>query len=191
MREMTRKSDIYTRTGDTGATSLVGGKRVKKNDIRIEAYGSVDELNADLGLLATTSALPAEQREVIVTTQHKLFDIGAYLATDNPNGEMTQCRGLRAEHVTRLEEAIDAIDAHLPPLHSFILPAGVKGAAMAHVCRTMCRRCERRVISLADTTYVDPMVVKFINRLSDYLFVLARLINVEAQVEEISWNKDC
>lgn len=186
-----KKSLVYTRTGDTGATSLVGGKRVKKNDIRIEAYGSVDELNSNLGLLATSSTLKAEQVELLRFVQNKLFNIGAYLATDNPDGDMTQCQGLSAADIERIESMIDSLDAVLPPLNNFVLPAGTRTAAHAHVCRTMCRRCERRIVNISDVTYVDPILLKFINRLSDYLFVLARYTNVSAQIEEMFWDKNC
>lgn len=185
-----KKSNVYTRTGDTGATSLVGGKRVKKNDIRIEAYGSVDELNSNLGLLATSSTLKPEQVELLRFVQNKLFNIGAYLATDNPDGDMTQCQGLSASDIERVEEMIDTLDAALPPLNNFVLPAGTRTAAHAHVCRTMCRRCERRVVNISDVTYVDPILLKFVNRLSDYLFVLARYVNVSSQVEEMFWDKN-
>lgn len=186
-----KKSFIYTRTGDTGATSLVGGKRVKKNDIRIEAYGSVDELNSNLGLLATSSTLGPEQVDLLRFVQNKLFNIGAYLATDNPNGDITQCNGLSSADIERLERMIDSLDSQLPPLSNFVLPAGTRTAAHTHVCRTMCRRCERRIVNISDKTYVDPTLLKFINRLSDYLFILARFVNINAQVEEIFWNKDC
>lgn len=186
-----KKSGLYTRTGDTGTTSLVGGKRVKKNDIRIEAYGSVDELNANIGLLVTLPNLDDEFREIFIFIQNKLFNIGSYLATDNPENNMTECLGLGHEAISRLEHEIDRLDSEVPPLTNFVLPGGSRRSAMAHVCRTVCRRCERRIISLADITYVDPNVLRFINRLSDFLFVFSRFNNVNNQVDEIFWNKDC
>lgn len=186
-----KKSLVYTRTGDTGATSLVGGTRVKKNDIRIEAYGSVDELNANIGLLVGSSALKPEQVDLLHFVQNKLFNIGAYLATDNPDGDMTQCQGLSAADIERLEEMIDSLDAALPPLTNFVLPGGTMTAAISHVCRTMCRRCERRIVNIADYAYVDPTLLRFINRLSDYLFVLARYSNISAQMGEQFWDKNC
>lgn len=185
------KSRVYTCTGDSGATSLVGGMRVKKTDIRIEAYGSVDELNANIGVLAAIPNLQPEYAKLLVRIQNKLFNIGAYLATPNPGNAITQCQGLSYQDVERLEGYIDAIDAELPELSNFVLPGGTHRSAIAHVCRTMCRRCERRIVALADTTYVDPNVLKFVNRLSDFLFVFARFNNVSNQVDEIFWEKDC
>lgn len=186
-----KKSLIYTATGDTGATSLVGGTRVKKNDTRIEAYGTVDELNAHLAMLVTAPSINPQARTTIMWVQNKLFNIGAYLATDNPNGDITQCNGLTSSDTARIEADIDSIDAQLPPLCQFVLPGGTHLAALCNVARTMCRRCERRIVTLSDTTYVDPPILRFINRLSDYLFVLGRQANIDAQVEEIFWNKDC
>lgn len=186
-----KKSALYTRTGDTGTTSLVGGKRVKKNDIRIEAYGSVDELNANIGVLVTSPNLNDEFRNIFIYIQNKLFNIGAYLATDNSGNEMTECMGLGHEAISRIEHEIDRLDSEVPPLTNFVLPSGSRRSALAHVCRTMCRRCERRLVSLAETTYVDPCILRFINRLSDFLFVFARFNNVYNQIDEIFWDKDC
>ena len=185
------KSKVYTCTGDTGATSLVGGMRVKKTDIRIEAYGSVDELNANIGVLVAEPNLEPQYVELLRHTQNKLFDIGAYLATPNPTNAITKCNGLRNADIERLENAIDVIDSSLPQLNNFVLPGGTKRAALAHVCRTMCRRCERRIVALAEENFVDPNVLKFVNRLSDFLFVFSRYINVNSQVDELFWDKDC
>ncbi len=185
------KSRIYTTTGDTGATSLVGGVRVKKTDIRIEAYGSVDELNANIGVLVAIPNLQPEFVKLLIKVQNKLFNIGSYLATPNPENAITQCKGLTHEDIENIERSIDEMDAQLPPLNNFVLPGGTHRSAVAHVCRTMCRRCERRIVTLSDTTYVDPQILRFINRLSDYLFVLSRQANIDAQAEEIFWNKDC
>lgn len=184
------KSKIYTTTGDTGVTSLVGGQRVKKTDIRIEAYGTVDELNANLGVLLSIPCLQPTAIETLRIVQNKLFNIGAYLATPNPDGSITQCPGLTADDIASIEGTIDEIDALLPPMLCFVLPSGTQRAAVAHVCRTVCRRCERRVVALADQTYVDPNVIKFLNRLSDFLFILARFNNVDNQVEEAIWDKN-
>lgn len=184
-----KKSNIYTATGDTGTTSLAGGKRVRKTDIRIEAYGSIDELNANIGVLSTSSKLPPEMSQLLYFIQNKLFNIGAYLATDNPNGDMTECAGLTYADVERLETVIDTLDAELPPIANFILPGGTRTAAIGHVCRTMCRRCERRIVFLSESNYVDPMVLKFINRLSDFFFVFSRYSNLVNNVEEIFWDK--
>ncbi len=185
------KSNIYTRTGDNGTTSLVGGKRVLKTDIRIESYGSVDELNANLSILASSPAVEAEQVDLLLYVQNKLFNIGAYLATDNPDNQITHCEGLGTPAIERIESMIDRLDSILPPLSNFIIPSGTHTATICHVCRTMCRRCERRVVALADKTHVDPIIIKFLNRLSDYLFVLARTCNANAQIEEKFWDKDC
>lgn len=186
-----KKSFIYTCTGDNGTTSLVGGTRVAKNCVRIEAYGSIDELNSQIGLLASQPDITTTYRTLLNVIQNKLFNIGAYLATDNPAGESTQARGLTQEDITTLEQAIDEIDASLPQLRNFVLPGGCQSAAMAHVCRTACRQSERRIITLAQESYIDPTVTKYINRLSDLMFVLARLCNINNQVTEIFWNKDC
>lgn len=172
-------------------TSLVGGKRVKKNDCRIESYGTVDELNSTLGLLAAQSDIDAETCALLNFVQNKLFNIGAYLATDNTEGNTSPARGLCPDDVVRIEQEIDRIDASLPPLNNFVLPGGSPSAAIAHVCRTSCRRAERRIIDLAEVSFVDPTVIKFINRLSDFLFVFARLCNINSRVDEIFWNKDC
>lgn len=185
------KSKVYTCTGDTGATSLVGGMRVKKTDIRIEAYGSVDELNANIGVLVAIPNLQPEYVDLLRRVQNKLFNIGAYLATPNPDNAITQCPGLSHDDIERIEKCIDEMDIQLPPLTNFVLPGGTHRSAVAHVCRTMCRRCERRIVALADTTYVDPNVLKFVNRLSDFLFVFARFNNVANQFDEIFWDKNC
>lgn len=185
-----KKSIIYTCTGDAGTTSLVGGQRVKKNNIRIDAYGTIDELSAHIGMLAAYE-YEKSQNEVIEFVQNKLFNIGAYLATETAEGETPSAWGLAETDIKRLEEAIDIIDNELPRLKSFVLPGGALQSSMAHVARTVCRRCERRIIDLAETTYIDPNVLKFINRLSDYLFVLARFINVSSGIDEKYWNKDC
>lgn len=184
-----KKSIIYTCTGDSGTTSLVGGKRVKKNDIRIEAYGTVDELSSHLGMLSAYD-FDLNQNETISFIQNKLFNIGAYLATENEQGPV-QLWGLDDNDIATLEKAIDIVDSSLPRLKSFVLPGGALHSSMAQVARSVCRRCERRIIDLADVAPLDTKVLKFINRLSDYLFVLARFINISSDIEEKYWNKDC
>ncbi len=186
-----KKSNIYTCTGDMGTTSLVGGKRVKKNNIRIEAYGSIDELNSYIGLLCASSSIQPDIADTFYFIRNKLFNIGAYLATDNPDNETTDVWGLSLDDINHLECTIDSIDAKLPTLKNFVLPGGTPTSANAHICRTICRRCERRIIDLAESTYINPTVLKFINRLSDFLFVFARFDNVINNVDEIFWNKDC
>jgi len=179
---------IYTKTGDAGDTGLFGGPRVRKDDPRIEAYGTVDELNACLGL-ARCEPLPAEIASTIERVQHELFAIGAELATPDPAKHGLTI--VREPHVGALEREIDALDAKLPPLKQFILPGGNRGAALLHVARAVCRRAERQVVALASDagTNVSLSVVKYLNRLSDYLFVAARAANCLAGIAETPWNK--
>ncbi|MGN1245739.1 MAG: cob(I)yrinic acid a,c-diamide adenosyltransferase [Muribaculaceae bacterium] len=189
---------IYTATGDRGTTSLVGGKRVKKNCVRIEAYGTVDELNSFLGQLAVemTADYP-ELTEYIRTVQSKMFNIGGYLATDftatpgsapsDPSAP-TPCRGLSAADVERIEALIDELTAQIPPLRCFVLPGSGRLSALANVCRAVSRRCERRVLDLADEAPIAPELLIFINRLSDFLFTLARYFDHREGLPEVAWN---
>lgn len=185
------KSKIYTRTGDTGMTSLVGGRRVKKNDVKVEAYGSVDTLNSYIGLLYADCRVKMPQ-EILTTLRlisNKLFNLGAYLASDHGAGEAP--RGLTYAHVEILEHAIDAMDAFVPPLNTFILPGGAHAACHAHVARSLCREAERRIIALDQAgDPVAPIALNFVNRLSDYLFMLARYINVLTETPETAWNPE-
>lgn len=181
---------IYTKTGDRGATSLVGGKRVSKASERLEAYGTIDELNSHIGLLRATPGTPREALPLLEYIQNKLFNIGAYLATDNTDNPALLPAGLSADASERLEKAIDEADAELPPLRAFILPGGCPAGATANVARTVCRRAERRVIALAREAAVAPEVTAFINRLSDYLFTLGRLCNHRAGIAEAEWRQD-
>jgi len=185
-----KKSLIYTRTGDKGTTSLVGGTRVPKTHIRLEAYGTGDELNAHLGLLYTGLA-DEKDRGMVLWIQNKLFSVGSYLATDQ---ELTSLRvesQIADEDVCRLERASDEVDAQLPPLKAFVIPGGSKESAECQVCRTVCRRAERRILALSETCEVSTNVSAFINRLSDYLFVLARKLNILFNTPEIYWDKNC
>lgn len=189
-----KHSILYTRTGDSGLTSLVSGNRVRKNHPRIEAYGTLDELNSHIGLLAAQE-LP-DSHEVISMLrylQNRLFDIGAYLATD-PD-EMPQGRtmplGISTADVARVEQMTDIIDGALPPLRRFVLPGGTRPSAIAQIARTVCRRAERRILTLAEEADIDPLVMQFINRMSDFLFALGRFCNVKAGQEEIFWEKNC
>ena len=167
---------VYTKGGDAGTTSLVGGKRIKKYGVRIEAYGTIDELNSSLGMLAAAIKNRYQDwYDFLLVAQNKLFNIGCYLATD----------------IEAIEKAIDEIDAKLPALNNFVLPGGSPEAAFADVCRTTARRGERRVVELAEEAYINPLVIKYLNRLSDFFFVFARFNNVEQQIPEIFWNKDC
>lgn len=184
-----KKSIIYTRTGDSGMTSLVGGTRASKNSARLEAYGTIDELNSHIGLCAAQAPDPLTG-PMFAWIQHRLFDIGSYLACD-PQGDFVLPPGADDETVGRLETMIDTIDSRLPRINRFVLPGGSLGAAQAHVARTVCRRAERRILALSAEAPVSPQVLRFINRLSDFLFVVARFNNVNHNIDEIFWQKDC
>lgn len=175
---------IYTKTGDTGETSLFGGKRVSKDDLRIEAYGTIDELNSQLGLLIT-HIKDNNIQALLLKIQHRLFDIGSVLAVDPASG--IELPGIELSDIEALENAIDNYNQELNPLKSFILPGGSAANAMAHICRTVCRRAERRVISLSKEAELDIHIIKYLNRLSDYFFVLSRLISHVEGAEEIKW----
>ena len=173
---------IYTRSGDQGQTSLVGGKRVSKTHARLEAYGTIDEFSSHLGLLA--SMLQDHHDQLFLqNVQQALFDLSTILATE-PESKW-QPQPLDPAIIQGVEVEIDAIQAILPPLKAFILPGGTTAASQAHVCRTVCRRSERRILAMAQECPVDPNVLQYVNRLSDYLFVLARKINLQAGVDEI------
>lgn len=182
------KSQLYTRTGDQGTTSLVGGERVKKNSVRLEAYGTIDELSSCLGSVASDPDCDAEVKGQIREIQNELFNIGSYLATAPGAGESPAC-STAAENIVRLEGWIDALDEQTPKIRAFVLPGGSPAASKAHVTRTVCRRAERRILDLAETEYVDPAVTKYVNRLSDYLFIAARYLNFMQGVEEVVWKK--
>lgn len=180
---------VYTRTGDRGTTSLVGGTRIAKDDPRLEAYGTVDELNSWIGLIVATAgtALPADDAATLQRLQNKLFDLGCELATE-PTSRW-QPRKIEPGDATWLETEIDRLDATLPAHNRFILPGGTQASAQAQIARTVARRAERRMISLnadPETPVAHPAVL-FINRLSDYLFVLARHLNALAGEPEIFW----
>lgn len=185
-----KKSVIYTRTGDQGTTSLVGGTRVPKTHVRLEAYGTIDELDTHLGLLLTYLT-EAEDRDVLLWVQHKMFTIGSYLATDQINTTLRIESQIHEKDIQRLETAIDVVDAALPKLNAFVIPGGSRESAVCQVCRTVCRRAERRILALAEECEVDENVTAFVNRLSDYLFVLSRKLNILLHVDEIYWDKSC
>ncbi len=181
---------VYTRTGDAGTTSLVGGTRVAKTDMRLEAYGTVDELNSWLGLLCASRDIPEEGRKPLATAMNLLFDIGASLATEADS--KWQPAPFPASAATSLEGAIDILETSLPRHNRFILPGGHPDAARANIARTVARRCERRILTLQESGIaVDPEILKYINRLSDFLFVLSRAINKFNNIEEIFWEKSC
>lgn len=182
---------IYTRTGDQGLTSLVGGTRVPKTSPRLEAYGTVDELNSHIGLLLSygPDSIPADARATLGRVQHRLFNLGSQLATEPESPYQPQ--GITDADVAEIETAIDAIDSALPRHNRFILPGGAPAAAQAHVCRTVARRAERRMLQMhQDGCPVDPAALRYINRLSDYLFVLSRQINLHTDTPEIFWEKE-
>lgn len=182
-----KRSLVYTRTGDKGTTSLVGGVRVPKTHARLEAYGTVDELNAQLGLLMTY--LPDEDDcHFLQQVQHRLFVVGTLLATESATTPMVT---FSPEAVEEMEREIDRLDAGLPVLRRFVLPGGVRGAALCHVCRTVCRRAERRILSLAEEVEFSAVLLAYMNRLSDYLFVLSRKLNCDEKKEEIFWDNSC
>ncbi len=180
---------IYTKTGDHGETGLFDGSRVAKNDPRVEAYGDVDELNALLGVVLGFIRDDEDIRDCLLTVQRELFVIGAHLA--DPTARVEAKRGEKAsltdEQVTRLEQWIDQFEAALPPLRQFILPGGSKGGAALHHARTVCRRAERQIVALSQQEPVSPLIITYINRLSDLLFVTARLENLRRNRPEIPW----
>src|SRR5271166_2283582 len=180
------KVKIYTKTGDDGITGLLGNRRVPKDDIRIEAYGTVDELNAVLGLIHAQEADSATFARVS-ELQNELFVVGSALADPDPKG--TYHDAIRPEHVQRLERLIDELVSELPPLTSFILPGGSPAAAKLHLARTVCRRAERLVVRLAHQpeAAVPSTLIVYLNRLSDLFFVMARVANQRAKVPDIPW----
>jgi len=180
------KSYIYTRTGDDGTTSLAGGERISKSAPRLEAYGTLDEFSSTLGVILSAPDCPEEIRGQLTEIQNRLFDVGGYLATLPEDGAKPAVAGLD-EDTTRIEGWIDALDEQTPKVRAFVLPGGSPLNAAAHVARTVCRRAERRIYALASTEWVDPQVLRYVNRLSDYLFILARYFNFMAGVEEIVW----
>ena len=179
---------VYTRTGDAGMTSLVSGNRVSKDDVRVEAYGTVDELNSNIGVLMHSSKLDDPDIVALLRkAQNKLFNIGAYLANDREDATLY---GLTQEDVTALEKMMDEMNEELPPMTGFVLPGGTRLSAQADRCRTITRRAERRVVTLNRSAHVEPLVLEYLNRLSDFFFVFARFNNISNQVEEIYWDKD-
>lgn len=185
-----KKSLIYTKTGDKGTTSLVGGTRVPKSHIRLEAYGTVDELNSHIGLLVTYLA-HEQDKNFVQQVQDHLFAVGSHLATDRQKTELHEASIITAAQVEAMEQEIDRLDAMLPPLAAFVLPGGSRGAAVCHICRTVCRRAERRILDLAQQAEISSELLAYMNRLSDYLFVLSRKINKDEQKDEIFWNNTC
>ncbi|NDW18367.1 cob(I)yrinic acid a,c-diamide adenosyltransferase [Dysgonomonas sp. 216] len=183
------KSKIYTKTGDAGKTSLVGGKRVAKTHIRLEAYGTVDELNSFLGFLIC-EVETEEVAKVLSFVQHKLFNVGSYLATDTETTAVRDKSIIYDKDIAVLEREIDRMDSEVPPLKQFVLPGGSEAASRAHICRTVCRRAERCIHRINEISPVDEHVLMFMNRLSDYFFMLARYKANKAG-NEIFWDNTC
>lgn len=182
------KSPIYTRTGDGINTSIIGGDRIPKYSLRLEAYGTVDELSSFIGNLVADDSVIDEQRYDLLKIQNMLFNIGGYLATP-PTIRKPEVPGLSQENITEMENWIDVMDEQLPKLNSFIIPGGCKASAKANMARTVCRRAERRILQLASEEEINMLVMAYINRLSDYLFVIGRYLNKFANYEEIKWQK--
>jgi len=186
---MERKFNIYTKTGDDGTSGLIGGTRVKKFDPRLEAYGTVDELNSWIGLLKTEQE---EEKivETLISVQNNLFAIGSYLATDETKSDLKKHLVCCSDEIIMLENEIDRMQEALPPLNHFILPGGSIFAGYAHVSRTICRRAERKIVELSEIITVERNILIFINRLSDYLFVLSRYINHLAGISDNFWKAE-
>ncbi|HNP94577.1 MAG TPA: cob(I)yrinic acid a,c-diamide adenosyltransferase [Cyclobacteriaceae bacterium] len=176
---------IYTKTGDAGSTGLFGGRRVSKADLRIETYGTIDELNSYIGLLRDQE-VNIHRTGFIINIQDRLFTIGSILATE-PGNTKVKIPSLIQEDVTLLEKEIDAMDSQLEPMKSFVLPGGHPSVSYGHIARTVCRRAERLVIRLHELEKVDELVLQYLNRLSDYLFVLCRMMAKELGVTDVPW----
>lgn len=176
---------IYTKTGDEGTTSLFGGKRISKSDLRIESYGTIDELNSYVGLLRDQE-VNHKRKEVLVEIQDRLFTIGSMLATE-PENTKVKIPHLQEGDITFLEKQIDEMDLLLPPMKFFVLPGGHVSVSFGHVARTVCRRAERLVIALNQHEKIESLIIKYLNRLSDYLFVLCRMMAQELEIEETAW----
>jgi cob(I)alamin adenosyltransferase len=186
---MANEIKIYTKTGDDGTTGLIGGSRVKKYDARLEAYGTVDELNASIGILRTAE-LPENVVEILNQVQNKLFNIGSLLASDDKGATFTANLAITDENIKVLEDAIDEYQNLLPELTHFILPGGNFASAQCHVARTICRRAERRILEFADQSKVQTEIIIYINRLSDFFFVLSRKLGYDNGMAEVTWKKD-
>lgn len=176
---------IYTKTGDKGQTSLLGGTRVPKHHIRIEAYGTVDELNSYIGLIRDQQ-MDEHSKQILIEIQDRLFTIGSSLASD-PEKSKAKIPDLKEEDIVLLENEIDKMTATLPEMRSFILPGGHTTVSFCHIARCVCRRAERLTIHLSENSFVSDMVIKYLNRLSDYLFMLSRKFTQDLHAQEIPW----
>jgi len=179
----------YTKTGDKGTTGLIGGTRVKKSDLRLETYGTVDELNSYIGLIRSHDIDPHTQ-DILLKIQHRLFTVGGRLATDDRKLKKASSLAVNEDDISLLEQEIDNMEENLPKQTHFVLPGGDKCNAYCHVARTVCRRAERRIIELNEDLDIDTNIMKYINRLSDYLFVLSRKVIIDQKKDEIKWYPD-
>ena len=187
---MMKITKVYTRTGDKGQTSIIGGIRVSKACERLEAYGTVDELSSHLGLLA--ALLPdGDDKDMIIRIQNNLFNVCTNLATDQSQTPLYDSAKLPEGEIELLEKEVDRMMKLLPERQGFILPGGTQAAAQAHVCRTVCRRAERRIVALSEVAQISQETQQYVNRLSDYLFVLAKIINFNENKSEIVWQNVC
>jgi cob(I)alamin adenosyltransferase len=177
---------IYTKTGDKGQTSLLGGTRVPKHHIRIEAYGTVDELNSHIGLIRDQQ-IDAASIDLLIEIQDRLFTIGSILASD-PEKSKVKIPELAESDIELLEKEIDKMNEDLPPMRFFILPGGHSTVSFCHIARCVCRRAERNVIHLSEQSPVPEIIIKYLNRLSDYLFVLSRKLTADLNAKEIAWH---
>jgi cob(I)alamin adenosyltransferase len=177
---------VYTKTGDDGTSGLIGGTRVEKFDLRLEAYGTVDELNSWIGLICSQK-IDQTARELLLKVQNNLFVIGARLATDLSKADLSERLPLKPEDITQLENEMDRLLDLLPPMEHFVLPGGSNAVSYCHLARTVCRRAERRVCQLAKEVSIPIDLIKYLNRLSDYLFVLSRKVAVDENVDEVQW----
>lgn len=176
---------IYTRKGDTGTTSLIGGTQVAKFHYRIDAYGTIDELNSNVGLVR--DCLQDEAiRDLLYQVQNHLFAIGSVLASDGKDN--MKLPEIEEKHVEALEQGIDQLDRELQPLQNFVLPGGHPHVSYCHIARTVCRRAERKTVQLNENERVNPLIITYLNRLSDYFFVLARKVAKDLNVDEVTWN---
>ncbi|MGQ1946945.1 cob(I)yrinic acid a,c-diamide adenosyltransferase [Geofilum sp. OHC36d9] len=183
------KSLVYTKTGDKGTTGLIGGTRVSKNHFRLEAYGTVDELNTHIGMVRSYP-IDTPSEEAIIRIQRQLFTIGSYLATDADKSDLRNHLVTDEKEIEFMENQMDTMESQLPTLSNFILPGGHPAVAQCHICRTVCRRAERRIISMNEHVNVDEWVIRYLNRLSDYFFVLSRHLTKYFNIKEIPWVPD-
>jgi cob(I)alamin adenosyltransferase len=176
---------IYTKTGDKGTTSLIGGTRLSKAHVRIDAYGTVDELNSYIGMLRD-QPVNEKRKDLLKEIQDRLFTMGSHLASESDQKKKI-LPDLTEEDIVLLESEMDQIDSQIPPLRSFVLPGGHQSVSFGHIARTVCRRAERAVIHLQQGEEVESIVIRYLNRLSDYLFMLCRIMTYELEIEEVTW----